>query len=685
MQRILSILPLILFVFGAQAQMDIELEEFASGFSLPVDIVHHGTSDLYIVEKAGTIKILQEDGTVLSEDFLDITDRVNSGGSELGLLGMAFDPDYENNGRFYLNYTDRVGLTRISRFEVDPMDPTKALPDSEERLLFYQQPFNNHNGGDLAFGPDGYLYIASGDGGSANDPQNNAQNPQSYLGKMLRIDVDTAEGYKVPTSNPFVGVLGLDEIWSTGLRNPWRFSFDKMNGDMWIGDVGQNEWEEIDLEPAGSPGGANYGWRCYEGNEEFRTQGCGPSNDYTFPVWEYSNNRFVTGCSVTGGYVYRGSRYPDLFGYYIYADFCSGNFWGLKVTADDTTNIELGNFDNNQYASFGEDIHGELYVSAIQQGRIYKITLPCNLDITLEHTDETCPGENDGTATVTLSDPQAQATVNWSTGDSGLSVDGLEPGMYTVDVTAGPCFFQDTFEVLASDLMMSCLIDTLFDDVYCDGDTVEIRACEAPEGYDYEWSQGDAVLTGQNDQVLRVTESGMYSVAFRGDCGLGASQEVEVIFTPVPEKPAIEKFSDTLRANIVAQAYNWYLNDVFLESSIENYILPDQEGLYTVEGINAGVCVGERSEGYAWIIGGGSDLYQDVLKVMPNPFEDRLILHLTSEMELNGVLTDLNGKSLWAGSIQGQTEVALGDLPSGIYLLQLKGERGDAVIKLVRK
>jgi glucose/arabinose dehydrogenase len=685
MQRILSILPLVFFVIGAQAQMEIELDEFASGFNLPVDIVHHGTSDLYIVEKAGTIKILKEDGTVLPDNFLDITDRVNAGGSELGLLGMAFDPDYENNGRFYLNYTDRVGFTRISRFEVDPMDPTKALADSEERLLFFQQPFNNHNGGDLAFGPDGYLYIASGDGGSANDPFNNAQNVQSYLGKMLRIDVDTLEGYKVPATNPFVGVIGLDEIWSTGLRNPWRFSFDRMNGDMWIGDVGQNEWEEIDLEPAGSPGGANYGWRCYEADEEFNTDGCGSANEYTFPVWRYSNNRFVTGCSVTGGYVYRGSRYPDLFGYYIYADFCSGNFWGLNVANGDTTNIELGNFDNNQYVTFGEDINGELYVSAIQQGRIYKITLPCNLDITLEHTDETCPGSNDGSAQITLSDPQAQATVNWSTGDNGLNVDGLEPGVYAVEVSAGPCFFQDTFEVLASDLMMSCLIDTLFDDVYCDGDTVEIRACEAPEGYDYEWSQGDAVLPGQNDQVLRVTESGMYSVAFRGDCALGASQEVEVIFTPVPDKPTIVQLNDTLRAGISAQAYNWYYNGSFLETTVEDYIVAMQEGQYEVEGVNAGVCTGERSDVYPVILGGSSELYADILQIIPNPFEDRLIMNHTGDMAMTGILTDLNGKSLWSGSIQGHTEVALGDLPSGVYLLRLKGERGDAVMKLVRK
>lgn len=368
------------FLGGAiYAQPSLQLEVFASGFSLPVDIAHAGDGRLFIVEKAGRIRIIDSDGSILPQPFLDIDARVNSLASERGLLGLAFHPDYTDNGYFFVNYTNNSGDTRISRFSVSAGNANQADPNSERILLEVDQPFNNHNAGDLNFGPDGYLYIGLGDGGSADDPGNRAQNRQNLLGKMLRIDVDNGDPYSIPEDNPFAfDDFTLDEIWAIGLRNPWRFSFDRLTGALWIADVGQNRWEEVNYQPPGSPGGQNYGWRCYEGSAAFNLSGCQSSGEYTFPVQTYSNSNSV-GCSITGGYVYRGVQYPDMYGYYIYTDYCSGRFWSIAPDGQGGwRNAELANLDNTEFVSFGEDNQGELYVAAISDGIIYKLTAPCN-------------------------------------------------------------------------------------------------------------------------------------------------------------------------------------------------------------------------------------------------------------------------------------------------------------------
>jgi glucose/arabinose dehydrogenase len=363
---------------GSPAQPVIALEEIASGFTKPVDISHAGDARLFITEQTGFIRIIAEDGTVLPEPFLDISGPVNDSGNERGLLGLAFHPDYANNGYFFVNYTGPGGHTRISRFSVSASDPNVADPGSEVILLTADQPFSNHNGGELAFGPGGYLYIGTGDGGSANDPQNSGQTAGTLLGKMLRIDVDNQDAgfnYAIPASNPYAdpndGIPG--EIWAFGMRNPWRFSFDRLTGDLWIGDVGQGEWEEIDYQPAGSEGGENYGWRCYEGTHAFNLNGCGPAQDYVMPVFEYSHTA-SGGCSVTGGFVYRGCTYPSLYGHYIFADYCNGQFWAMKSDGQGGWDVfTLSNLSNLQYTSFGENYEGELFVTAHTQGKIYRV------------------------------------------------------------------------------------------------------------------------------------------------------------------------------------------------------------------------------------------------------------------------------------------------------------------------
>jgi glucose/arabinose dehydrogenase len=334
---------------------------------------------VFIEEQTGRIKILKG-GAVLSTPFLDIHTKITTAGNEQGLLGLAFHPNYAQNGFFYVNYTRAGdGATVVERYHVSA-DPDVADPTSAFVIITIAQPFENHNGGMLGFGPnDGYLYMGMGDGGSANDPNNNAQNPAVLLGKMLRIDVDGGSPYVSPPSNPFFGPGDpRDEIWALGTRNPWRWSFDRLTGDLWIADVGQDAHEEIDFQPASSGGGENYGWRCMEGFSCTGLTGCtcnGPA--LTLPIYDYPHG---AECSVTGGYVYRGCAVPDLQGTYFFADYCSAKIWSLRY--DGTTITEFtdrtaeldppGGETINSVTSFGEDGLGEMYICD-QGGELFKI------------------------------------------------------------------------------------------------------------------------------------------------------------------------------------------------------------------------------------------------------------------------------------------------------------------------
>ncbi len=317
-----------------------------------------GSGRLFILEKAGRIRILQN-GQLLDQPFLDISSRVGSSGNEQGLLGLAFHPQYAQNGRFFVNYTDNNGDTVIARYQVSS-DPNLADPNSEVKLLGVDQPFANHNGGVLAFGPDGYLYAGLGDGGSQGDPYNNAQNTKVLLGKILRLDVDSAEPYAIPSDNPFG-----NEVWAYGLRNPWRLSFDKSTGDLYIGDVGQNTWEEIDYLPKGSAGGINFGWNLREGAHDYNGHA---SPDLTEPVAEYSHQE--GGCSVTGGYVYHGSM-PEWNGIYLYGDYCTGIIWGL-IHSNDSWQKQLLFDTDFTITSFGQDENGEVYLVS-DNGGVYRL------------------------------------------------------------------------------------------------------------------------------------------------------------------------------------------------------------------------------------------------------------------------------------------------------------------------
>jgi glucose/arabinose dehydrogenase len=349
-------------------------ELLASGMQ-PLIYVTEAPDDsglLYAVAQTGVIYVVDKDGALQEQPFLDIHDRVRSGG-EQGLLGLAFHPDYAANGRFFVNYTDVSGDTNVSEFTRSGGDggvPT-ADPATQRTVLLIEQPFANHNGGMITFGPDGYLYIGMGDGGSGGDPMGNGQALTTLLGKMLRIDVDSGDPYAIPPDNPLADGSGAPEIWDWGLRNPWRWSFDRQTGNLFIGDVGQNAVEEIDAAPAGE-GGLNFGWNIMEGDLCYRTDPC-DSTGLTPPV--AVNHREQGECAIIGGYVYRGSLYPDLAGAYLYSDNCKSTIWAFDADAAIATGHadvqELGDAGFNP-TSFGEDANGELYL-VNGRGEIYRI------------------------------------------------------------------------------------------------------------------------------------------------------------------------------------------------------------------------------------------------------------------------------------------------------------------------
>jgi len=358
----------VLGVLAAASAQELRLAPVASGLRQPTDIQAAGdrSGRLFLAQQHGVIRVWK-DGALLPVPFLDIQNRTVAGG-ERGLLGLAFPPGFEIKQYFYVNYTDLAGDTVIARYRVSA-DPNVADAASEEVLLHLDQPFANHNGGQLRFGPDAYLYIGMGDGGSANDPLNNAQNPQVLLGKMLRVDTESEPGrINIPPGNPFLNVPGhRPEIWALGLRNPWRFSFDRATGDLWIADVGQNRAEEVNFQPASSRGGENYGWAVTEGLGCLRA-GCSAAG-ITLPVLDYGRS---DGCSVSGGHVYRGRNSASLRGMYLYGDYCSGKIWGVRREADAWVNRLLLDSDLT-ISTFGEDENGEVYVADHPRGDVYRI------------------------------------------------------------------------------------------------------------------------------------------------------------------------------------------------------------------------------------------------------------------------------------------------------------------------
>lgn len=426
-------------------------------FNQPVGIYHagDGTSRLFVVAQEGEIHVFENsEDTLTAEVFLDIKDRVLFGG-EQGLLGLAFHPNYASNGFFYVDYTaENPRRTVISRFSVSQGNPDQADNNSEQVILEVAQPYSNHNGGQIAFGPGGYLYVALGDGGSGGDPQGNGQDRSILLGSILRIDVDVAsEGreYGIPADNPFVGnTQGFrEEIYAYGLRNPWRFSFDPVTGWLWTGDVGQDRLEEIDIIEKGR----NYGWNIMEGNLCYSpSEGCNRTG-LELPLWEYGRD---LGISVTGGFVYRGSKFPDLVGAYIYGDYGSGRIWALEYNgADDPVNVELLSTNLN-IASFGVDAENELYVCAFDN-KIYKLTsvvVAPEISAPVQVPLEPMPDEAvTVTADVTADNGVREVILSYSNNTvwTNVTMSHVSGDIYPADIPAMPDQTQVRYRIIAYD------------------------------------------------------------------------------------------------------------------------------------------------------------------------------------------------------------------------------------------
>lgn len=446
MKRIIFAL-LFIAVASVNAQNPtISLTSWATGITRPIDVQNCGDDRVFVVRQAGVIRIYDTAGVVFPTPFLDIQSIVYDVNNEQGLLGLAFDPDYKNNGYFYIDYINNSHNTNISRFSVSATDSNVADPTSEVILKTIYQPYSNHNGGCLRFGPDGMLYVGMGDGGSANDPGNRAQNEHILLGKMLRFNVHDSAANYIPSTNPYAldTTNGSPEIWDIGVRNPWRFNFDDVTGNLWIADVGQNLWEEIDFEPYGSSGNINYGWHCREALHSFTSGAadCNGTVGLTEPIWEYPHG---PACSVSGGLVYRCPDNAALWGKYLFADYCSGEIWSLLENGQPLFDCDtLLDFTNNTIASFGEDKWGRVYVCGEGNSTVYRlnVTSPtCNPVAYIEHLGDSLEVCNGGTIhAYEFPGFQYSWTYNGVNVNSNLpTIPVIGSGYYQLTVTQGAC------------------------------------------------------------------------------------------------------------------------------------------------------------------------------------------------------------------------------------------------------
>jgi|JI7StandDraft_1071085.scaffolds.fasta_scaffold17336_2 glucose/arabinose dehydrogenase len=387
MNKCYLFLAFLVVCLQVQAQPEISYNVVTNGFTAPVDIVNAGDTRLFVVEQAGKVKIW--DGTnTIATPFLDITSITNFSG-EMGLLSLAFHPNYANNRYFFVYYNTANGNINLARYRTKETNAQEADPTSGVVLMSIPKPFTNHNGGKLNFGIDGFLYFGIGDGGSGGDPNNYSQNGSSYLGKMLRINVDsfsTPPYYTIPPNNPYIATQTFkEEIIAMGLRNPWRWSFDRQTGDMWIADVGQGALEEVNFTPSTELNNNNYGWRCYEGTQPYNTSSCSIISSYKMPIFEYGHNNATGGYSITGGYVYRGTEYPSLQGYYITSDYISKNNWLIKSNGSGGwLSYQTTNKAPTNIVGFGESNNGTLYAVGAN-GSLYKIIAVNPLPIKLQN------------------------------------------------------------------------------------------------------------------------------------------------------------------------------------------------------------------------------------------------------------------------------------------------------------
>jgi len=665
------------------SQTKIKLVDYATGFVSPVDIAHCGDSRLFVVEQGGKIWVLDSLGKKSATPFLDIDPVVKSGG-EQGLLGLAFHPNYQQNGYFFVNYIKNDGNTRVARYSRSTTDPQKADPASEAVLFDVTQPFGNHNGGCIKFGPDSMLYVALGDGGSGGDPQGNGQKTSTLLGKISRVDVNgTALGnYSVPADNPFVGNSAYrPEIWSVGWRNPWRFSFDRLTGDMWVADVGQGKREEIDFEPK-NKAGRNYGWRCYEGTQTYNTGGCQGASNYEKPVFEYVNP--TLGCSVTGGFRYRGSQWPGLQGLYVFADYCSGRWWSVQHNADGTfTGKEIADLADYQYSSFGEDAKGELYVALLGSGRIQRVTELCGgFQVLNTASVAVCDSTWSGSIFLTPTGGTSPYTYAWSDGKTDKDIVYLNPGTYSVLVKdANACERRDTFTILSATPPALALLPA--DTIICDGGSALLYTSDTlPAGYQYQWRANGQIVTGAENPELLTFDSGIFQVRIVGQpCNSHWSEPAIVSQDLVAFPPNFSVSNDTLTADGGWVAYQWYLDGLPIQDAVNQTFIAQKSGVYHVIATTVNGCAYGSPLKDVTISSTKLPASVRQFSLTPNPTRDALTLTLDLQSASRIVisLNDTTGKTIFRQTKQAAQlilPIDMQSLPAGNYLLTVELEGG---------
>jgi glucose/arabinose dehydrogenase len=698
-------LRLIFFAFGlllsnlAISQTRIQLTDFVGGFSRPVDIAHCGDSRLFVVEQNGKIWIVDSLGVKSSLPFLDIDPRVNSNGNEQGLLGLAFHPNYAQNGFFYVNYINNSGDTRVVRFSRDSTNASLADPDSELTLLQVDQPYSNHNGGCIKFGPDGYLYASLGDGGSGGDPQNYGQTKNTLLGKMLRINVDSVSNgnnYAIPASNPFANDPAYKpEIWSLGLRNVWRFSFDRVTGDMWMGDVGQNKQEEVDFEPA-NMGGINYGWRCYEGLQPYNTAGCQSASFYQSPVLTYPNPS--KGCSITGGFIYRGNKYPDMYGTYLVADYCSGRFWTVRQTpAGGFSTEEIANLGDYEFSTFGEDNKGELYVALLSSGKIQKIKDACTafqISADFPNGNAVCSGANTASIAISATGTSGTVTYAWSNGGSTAQQTNLGAGQYTVTVTNGNGCARTGAYTIAQQGPTAPQI-AASSTTLCAGGTLDLIVTNIPVPSTLIWTLPDGststVTANDSSYYFTVNEPGAYTVQLSDSaCVLTASLVIDPVLVLTP---LVQANGDSLRISGGSWAtFQWLLNGQPIPGATDSTYVATQSGAYSVVGtVLASGC--PYASTTVDVVISDTRLPASVasLSLTPNPTSGLMAmsLRLQSMQRMRIFLLDARQQQIFSQTKQTdalELPIDLRALPAGTYMLHIQLENGEQVVrKLVRQ
>ena len=698
MKRLILILSISVFLgfAGKTSAQEYYQEDKWPNLKFFVPVAMHTAPDnskrVFVIEQNGRIKVFKDSGTVGANDtttFLNLRNRIGNitPGNETGLLGMAFHPNFSQNGFVYVNYTTASPVvTYVSRFKLDSLNPNRLLTNSEKRIFQVNQPFSNHNAGSLLFGDDGYLYITMGDGGSGGDPGNRAQNKSEFLGKIVRIDVNVPENgpaYLVPADNPLVNNTQnwKKEIYAWGLRNPWKMTKDPELSTIWIGDVGQNAFEEVDTLRKG----ANYGWKVMEGNSQYSAcNGCDTSN-YEKPLQAYNR---AAGISITGGYVYRGTELHKLKGVYFYADYSTQKIWNLKKGQNGVyQNLVFTLPTPGPISSFGLDNEKELYTVrySANQGKLLKIRCgPPTPVIATPAKTSVCAGDS----IVVLAPVSADVVgYKWSTGDTTNKISLRQEGIYNLTLQTRNSFgcwsyFSQPIRLKINPKPLKPIVS---DVNICQGDTAEVTLSSL---YFYNWSangnQNSFSTINQGQYWVRALDS----VGCKSDTGF-----FSVVVLPVPTTPGITQNGNDLTTNpVTGGSYKWFLDGVFLETTSNPIFSPIISGSYTLVVVSQQGCQSQISNPLVFVsnlkISNGEN---DVI-LMPNPVKDELSMVIKSVKAVNTVVYDfleLSGKSILKGSFTGikkksDLKISTRNLPKGPYFVKINLD-GKSYLKRIIK